>query len=256
MDVESAESPEVDKLETKGLVVHFQGLKALDGIDLSVNPGEIFGLIGPNGAGKTTLVNVLSGFQPVLAGQVLLGGRNVTGWSPDRLTHAGVVRTFQNVRLFARLSAFENIEVAALGVGVGRRRARSDAWELLDRMQLADRADLMASTLPFGLERRLAIARALASRPRFMLLDEPAAGLNEVESESLSSLIREIRQDFRCGILVIDHDMRLILGLCERIQVLDHGRTICTGRPSEVTRDPRVIEAYLGSTKVGQTARG
>lgn len=219
-----------------------------------LRPGEIKGLIGPNGAGKTTLVNAISGFQSMLAGKVLLAGRDVTGWSPDHLAREGLARTFQNVRLFGGLTVFENVEVGALEAARDRGEARANALGLLDRLGLQAHPKTLASALPYGLERRLAIARALATRPRFILLDEPAAGLNEIEGDELVAMIRDVRAEYGCGVLVIDHDMRLILGLCERIQVLDHGRTIFEGSPAEVTSDARVIEAYLGSTKLRASA--
>lgn len=255
MLAESTDAQEADSLEARGVVVHFHGIKAVDGIDLELSRGEILGLIGPNGAGKTTLVNAITGFQPVMAGTVILAGRKVNGWSPDRLARQGLARTFQNVRLFGGLTAFENVEVGALGVEGGRAGARKLAWHLLERLGLQDSADTTASALPYGLERRLAIARALATRPRFLLLDEPAAGLNELEGDELISVIRDVRREFGCGVLVIDHDMRLIMGLCERIQVLDHGRTIFIGNSRQVSSDARVIEAYLGSARVAGLAR-
>ena len=254
MLAEANDRQEVESLKAKGVVVHFSGIKAVDGVELELKRGEILGLIGPNGAGKTTLVNAITGFQPMMAGTVFLAGRDASGWSPDRLAREGLARTFQNARLFGGLTAFENIEVGALGVERGREAARQLAWHLLERLGLERSADIAASALPYGMERRLAIARALATRPRFLLLDEPAAGLNEVEGDELISVIQVVRDEFGCGVLVIDHDMRLIMGLCERIQVLDHGRTICLGNPQEVVADPRVIEAYLGSTRVAGLA--
>ena len=254
MTVERSFSEKGDGLEAKGVVVHFRGIKAVDGVDVVLRPGEIKGLIGPTGAGKTTLVNAISGFQSMLAGKVLLAGRDVTGWSPDHLAREGLARTFQNVRLFGSLTVFENVEVGALEAARDRGEARASALALLDRLGLQAHTKTLASALPYGLERRLAIGRALATRPRFLLLDEPAAGLNEIEGDELVATIRDVRAEYGCGVLVIDHDMRLILGLCERIQVLDHGRTIFEGSPAQVTSDARVIEAYLGSTKLRASA--
>lgn len=237
---------EADELRSAGIHVHFEGVKAVDGLDLTLRRGELLGLIGPNGAGKTTLVNALTGYERPTAGQVFLGDLDVTGWVPHKLGPMGMARTFQAVRLFDELTALENVEMGALGVGMRRKMARQQAWELLDRMGIADKAHQLASSLPYGDERKLGFLRALSTRPVFLLLDEPAAGLNEVESDELMLAIGSIRDDFGCGILVIEHDMRLIMGLCERIQVLDYGKTISEGSPSEVQADEAVIAAYLG----------
>jgi len=220
---------------------------------VQLRSGEILGLIGPNGAGKTTLVNALTGFQKPTEGRVFLDDVDITGWAPHRIGRRGLGRTFQGVRIFRELTAFENVELGALGVGASRKEARTRASELLERMHLADRADRKAGTLPYGDERRIGLLRVLAMLPAFLMLDEPAAGMNEAESDDLMAAVAEIRDEFGCGVLVIEHDMRVIMGLCERIQVLDYGKTISVGTPTEVQRDPAVITAYLG-TKRGARA--
>jgi len=240
----------VELLEASGLAVHFGGVRAVDGVDLVVKKGEILGLIGPNGAGKTTLVNALSGFQKLTAGTVTMNGRDVTGLSPYRLARRGLARTFQSVRLFPGLTVLENVELGGVGVGMRRPAARKWARELLERLKLDDKASLYGTGLPHGLERRLGIVRALAAKPTFLMLDEPAAGLNEQESDELVGSLTLIRDDFSCALVVIEHDMRLIMRLCERIQVLDYGRTISIGTPAEVRRDPAVLTAYLGRRAV------
>jgi branched-chain amino acid transport system ATP-binding protein len=237
-------------LEARGFKVHFGGVHAVDGVDLVMKKGEILGLIGPNGAGKTTLVNALSGFQKPTAGSVHLNGADVTGWSPHRLARRGLARTFQSVRLFPGLTVLENVELGGVGVGMRRTAARKWARELLERLKLDDKAHLYATGLPHGLERRLGIVRALAAKPTFLMLDEPAAGLNEQESDELVGSLTLIRDDFSCALGVIEHDMRLIMRLCERIQVLDYGKTISIGTPAEVRADPVVLTAYLGRRAV------
>jgi branched-chain amino acid transport system ATP-binding protein len=248
MPVHDNSSSGIETLTVSGLHVHFEGVKAVDGIDLVLRRGEILGLIGPNGAGKTTLVNAISGFEEADAGSVRLAGTDVTGWSPRRLARAGLVRTFQNVRLFSGLSAFENVEVGGLGVGLSRRAARASATELLKRLGLAEWRDTPAGALPYGQERRLGIARALSARPRFVLLDEPAAGLNEAESDALMGSLKALPGQLDTGVMIIEHDMRLILRLCDRVQVLDHGKTISLGTPEQIRNDPVVLAAYLGTS--------
>jgi branched-chain amino acid transport system ATP-binding protein len=233
-------------LEARGVHVRFAGVHAVAGIDLALSAGEVVGLIGPNGAGKTTLVNVLSGFQRPTEGGVRLDGADVTRWPPHRRGRAGIGRTFQSVRVFAGLTVLENLESASYAAGRSRRAAARDAAELLDLVGLGRVAASRAGALAYGQERRLGIARALAAGPRFLLLDEPAAGLNEQESDELLELLRGLPADRGVALLVIEHDMRLIMRLCDRLHVLDHGRTIATGRPAEVARDPAVLDAYLG----------
>ncbi|MCF7551547.1 ABC transporter ATP-binding protein [Pseudonocardia sp. WMMC193] len=236
----------MDILTASGVTVAFAGLTALEDVELSVRPGEILGLIGPNGAGKTTLTNVLTGFQRH-SGAVSVDGRDVTGWSPQRLSRVGVRRTFQNVRLFGGMTVAENLHAAALGAGLRRRAARRATTELLDRADLGSLAEVEATSLPYGLERRLGVARALVGDPRYVVLDEPAAGLNEEESDELLRWLRAVPEQYGCGLVVIEHDMRLIMRLCDRLHVIDHGRTLAVGTPAQVRADPLVIEAYLGA---------
>ena len=243
-----------EELRAEGVRVHFEGVKALDGIDLVLRRGEILGLIGPNGAGKTTMVNVLAGFQRPTEGRVMLDDVDITDYPPHVRGRMGLARTFQAVRLFSDLSAFQNVELGALGMGTSRKEARDRAWRLLATMGLAEKAQQTAGSLPYGDERRLGVLRALATNPSFLLLDEPAAGLNEAEGDELMHAIANIRKDVGCGVLVIEHDMRLIMRVCDRIHVLDYGETLREGSPQEIRNDPAVIEAYLGTTG-GSVAR-
>ena len=234
------------KLVAEGIRVHFEGVRAVDGVDLTLEQGEIVGLIGPNGAGKTTFMNAVSGFVSLTGGKVMLDGIDATGWPPQRLVHHGLVRTFQDVATFSGLSVFENVELGALGAGLSRRRARARASELIEEMGLTNVARLSASALPHGDERRVGIARAVAVGPKFLLLDEPAAGLDDVESAELTRRIAQIRDQTGCGVLLVEHDMRIIFRVCERIQVLDYGKTIAVGSPEEIRTNRRVVAAYLG----------
>jgi ABC-type branched-subunit amino acid transport system ATPase component len=227
---------------------------ALDGVDIDLQIGEVQGLIGPNGAGKTTLVNAMTGFQRPSAGTVNLEGLDVTGWAPHRLAAAGVARTFQSGRSFSDLTVFENVEVGAVGVRAGRPEARARARQALSEVGLADRSDLQARSLSSGDERRLQVARALAMQPEFLLLDEPAAGLNEAESDDLAATIAGLPERLGCGVLVIEHDMRVIMNICERILVLNHGVRISLGTPDQVRADSAVITAYLGTEADGGAA--
>jgi branched-chain amino acid transport system ATP-binding protein len=238
---------EATTLEARQIKVHFEGVKAVDGVDLDLAGGDILGLIGPNGAGKSTLVNALSGFQRPTEGEVAMGGRRITGWPAPRLARHGLVRTFQAVRLFGRLSVLENVQAGAVAGGLGLRAARLRAAELLSQFGLERRAEADAASLPLGEERLLGVARAMAAQPRILLLDEPAAGLNEEEGDELLSVLVRIRDEHGCGLLVIEHDMRFMMALCERIQVLDAGRTISIGTPGEIRSDPAVLTAYLGT---------
>jgi branched-chain amino acid transport system ATP-binding protein len=228
----------------------FEGVSALQDVTLELDRSEVLGLIGPNGAGKSTLVNVLSGFDFPDSGAVELEGRDVTSWRADRRGRHGLARTFQHSHAFRGLSVRENVEVAALGVGASTREAGRRATEILERLRLGPYAEEPAASLPHGHERRLGVARALATTPRFVLLDEPAAGLPEAEVPDFADVVRSLRDDHDAGVLLIDHNMGLIMEVCDRIQVLDQGRTLADGSPQEIRANLDVAAAYLGDSAV------
>ena len=240
----------------EGIAVQAGGLRILHDVDIVLRREEILGLIGPNGAGKTTLVNVLTGFQAPGAGTVRLGDADITRWDPARRARAGLARTFQDVRVFPSLSVEENLEAAAVATGLRSAPGRALAAEVLEALSLSELAHVPTGSLPHGQLRWVGIARALAMRPSFLLLDEPAAGLDDDESDDMLERLGRLRSERSVGLLVIEHDMRLIMRLCDRLHVLDHGQTLAVGSPTEVRGDPAVIEAYLGRPEeAGDAAR-
>ncbi len=235
---------------------HFEGVRALEGVTLELHRHEVVGLIGPNGAGKTTLVNILTGFDRPSEGRVELADDDITAWSPERRARAGLSRTFQQGHLFGGLSVRENVEVSALGVGAGPGDARRRADELLDMLGIEGRADAQAAVLPHGDERKLGVARALATRPLFVLMDEPAAGMHEGEVAEFAAVVHRVRDEREAGVLLIDHNIGLILDVCDRIHVLDEGRTLAEGTPAEIRANLDVSTAYLGRREEQEDASG
>jgi branched-chain amino acid transport system ATP-binding protein len=235
-----------DTLRATAVSRAFEALHALRDVTLELHRHEVVGLIGANGAGKTTLVNVLTGFDFPTSGSVELAGEDVTSWSPHRRGRAGLARTFQHSRSFAGLSVRENVEVAALGRGAWPGEARRRADELLELLGLGPREGQPAGSLAHGDERQLGVARALAPEPRFLLLDEPAAGLPEAEVPEFAAVVRSVRDEHQAGVLLIDHNMALVMDVCDRIQVLDQGRTLAEGPPAQIRANLDVAAAYLG----------
>ncbi|MBD2515519.1 ABC transporter ATP-binding protein [Nostoc sp. FACHB-973] len=249
-------------LEAKSLTRRFGGLVAVNNVSFTVNQYEIFGLIGPNGAGKTTLFNLITAFIPLSSGELRYQGGNISQLRPHQIAGLGIARTFQNIRLFGELSALENVITArhlhnksnvltgVLGLPPARReekKSRRKALQLLEMVGLSDRAGEKAKNFAYGDQRRLEIARALALEPQILLLDEPAAGMNPSEKQQLSEFIRSLREQFSLTIVLIEHHVPLVMGLCDRIAVLDFGQLIALGEPAVVRNDPAVIEAYLGN---------
>jgi branched-chain amino acid transport system ATP-binding protein len=239
-----------DSLRASAVSRSFAGVQALRDVSLDLRRGEVLGLIGPNGAGKSTLVNVLSGFDRPTQGQVVLDGNDVTRWRASRRGRNGLARTFQHSHAFRGLSVRENVEVSALGAGAAPKEASRRAGELLDLLGLAAYAHVPAAGLAHGDERRLGVARALATEPRYVLLDEPAAGLPEAEVPAFAAVVRSVRDGHGAGVLLIDHNMTLIMDVCDRTQVLDQGETLAEGTPHDIRANLDVAAAYLGESAV------
>ena len=248
-------------LEVKNLCIQFGGLKAVDNFNLTINKGQLYGLIGPNGAGKTTVFNMLTGVYKPTSGSIILDGLNITGKHPAQINKDGIARTFQNIRLFKEMSVLDNVKVGLHNqkkystiVGILRlpryfkeeKEMDERAAELLKVFELDGEKEQLASNLPYGKQRKLEIARALATNPKLLLLDEPAAGMNPNETAELMNTIRFVRDNFDMTILLIEHDMKLVSGICEKVTVLNFGQELAKGETAEVLNDPRVITAYLG----------
>lgn len=248
-------------LSLQNATIQFGGLVAVDNVTFDINPGELFGLIGPNGAGKTTCFNLVTGVYKPTSGNILFKGKRINGIPPHKVAKLGIARTFQNIRLFGALSVLDNVVIGGFlrnrtnifasmaylpGAIRETERLRDQAMALLEVMDLADEASGRAADLPYGKQRRLEIARAMATQPDLLLLDEPAAGMNPQESEDLMNTVRKLRDDFGKTVLLIEHDMKFVMNLCERIVVLDHGEEIARGVPAEIRNHPEVIKAYLG----------
>jgi branched-chain amino acid transport system ATP-binding protein len=239
-----------DSLTVQGLSKSFIGLQALSDVSFTLARGEILGLIGPNGSGKTTLINVVTGLLSPTRGRIFVNDVEITNKKAYDIARAGLARTFQTIRLFRELTVLENVEVAAVSMGLSRAAARKRALEILEEIGISRWAEMRAGALPYGLERRVEVARALATQPGFLFLDEPAAGLNEDESEELLQVLVAIPSQKNLGMLIVDHDMRLIMRLCHRLHVLNFGKTIGEGAPENVRKIPAVREAYLGKAAV------
>jgi len=237
----------MSELAADRVSVAFAGLKALSDVSLNIASGQVLGLIGPNGAGKTTLVNVLTGFQAPTGGAVRLDGAPLSDLKPHEMRRRGIARTFQGGRLFRDLPVIDNLEVTGLGLGLSRHAAIAEAEAMLDWIGIAPLAGRIAGTLPYTDERRVAIGRALMQRPAFLLLDEPAAGMSAQEAAELSALIRRIAAELGCGVLLIEHNVGLVLGLCDHIVVLDSGAVIETGPPAAIKASEKVRHAYMGT---------
>ena len=248
-------------LSIKNLGIQFGGLRAVDEFNLEIEKGELYGLIGPNGAGKTTIFNMLTGVYKPTAGEIILDGKNIIGKKQIEINKLGVARTFQNIRLFSQLSVLDNVKAGlhnqykySTFSGIFRlptffkteKKMNARAMELLKVFDLQDEADFLASNLPYGKQRKLEIARALATNPKLLLLDEPAAGMNPNETAELMDTIKFVRKEFDMTILLIEHDMRLVSGICEKLTVLNFGKVLAQGKTSEVLSNPEVITAYLG----------